>query len=254
MKNYTELETIIAENKPVKLTDSFSYSWSDFGRNAGSYIGFIVLAFLALLVLSFVPFASNILSPFLSLAFATFLYNERVNRSTEFGNFFKSFEKFGDVILTYLLTLVAYIVACLPLLIFGGIAFFKELIEAQTDPYNYNPVFSVGLVASAIVTIILCLIVATFTYFAPFFAYFYNVKPIEAIKLSISMGSKNFGHLIMLFLFSGFVGSIGVIACGVGLIVTLPVASLIIYYTFEGITELEKSNDPDFDFDRTATT
>jgi uncharacterized membrane protein len=251
MKNYTELETIIAENKPVKITDSFSYSWADFGRQAGSYIGISLLLFVALIVLSFIPLAANVLSPFIALGFAAFIYNERVNKNVEFGNFFNPFEKFGDVILTYLLTVVAYIIACLPLILFGGIALYREIMDARTNPYDFNPVFSTALIISALLTFVLVLIVAVFTYYATYFAYFYNVKPIEAIKLSISMGSKNFGHLIMVFLFSGFIGAIGVILCGIGLLVTIPLSHLIRYYTFEGITQLESTNEPDFDFDNT---
>lgn len=249
MKNYNELENILTEPQPVKLTDSFSYSWADFGRQAGSYLGITVLVFVALLVLSFIPFAANILSPFIALGIAAFVYNERVNKNVEFGNFFKPFEKFGDVILTYLLTVVAYIVACLPLILFGGIALYQQIMDARSNPYDFNPVFSTALIVSAFITFILVLIVAVFTYYATYFAYFYNVKPVEAIKLSISMGSKNFGHLLMMFLFSGFIGAIGVILCGIGLLVTIPLSHLMRYYTFEGLTKLESTNEPEFDFD-----
>jgi uncharacterized membrane protein len=60
---------------------------------------------------------------------------------------------------------------------------------------------------------------------------------------------KNFGHMIMLLLFSGFVGGIGVILCGIGLLVTIPIANLMVYYSFEGLTKLETNNEPEFDFD-----
>ena len=163
-----------------------------------------------------------------------------VNKNVEFGNFFRPFQKFGPVILTYLLTAVAYVVACVPLIIFGGIAFFNELLDARTDPTNFNPIFTTALLMSGLVTFVLVLLVATFTYYATYFAYFYDVKPMEAIKLSIKMGTKNFGHLIMLFLFSGFIAVIGVLLCGVGLLVTIPLSHLIKYYTFEGLTKLEK--------------
>jgi hypothetical protein len=251
MKQFAELDQIIQEQNQVKLTDSFSYSWNDFKRQAGPYLGFTVLAFLISFIIAFIPFGSLIVSPFIGLGYATFLYEERMNRNTEFGNFFKSFQKFGDVILTYLLTLVAYFIAAIPLMFLGGIAFFRELAKAQTNPMGFDPVFTTGLIAGILVTIVLFLIIAACTHFATYFAYFYDVKPIEAIKLSVRMGLRNFGHMILLFLFSGFVAAIGAILCGVGLLVTLPIASLIIYYTFEGITKLEKNNDPDFDFDNT---
>ena len=81
MKNFNELENILDENESVKLTDSFSYSWADFGRQAGAYIGVCVIVFVGLLVLSVFPLASNILSPFIALGFASFVYNERVNKN-----------------------------------------------------------------------------------------------------------------------------------------------------------------------------
>jgi hypothetical protein len=251
MKNFAELDATLNEQPSVKLTDSFSFSFNDFKRQAGSYLGFTLLVIVGSFVISFIPFGSLILSPFLTLGFATFLYFERVHHNIEFGNFFKSFEKFGNVFLTYLLTLVAYFIAILPLLFLGGIALFKEISNARYNPRGFDPVFGTGLIIGVLVTLFLFLLIGVCTKFATYYAYFHNVTPVEAIKLSYKLGMKNFGHMIMLVLFSGFVGAIGVILCGIGLLVTIPIANLIMYYSFEGLTKLENNDGPDFDFDTT---
>jgi hypothetical protein len=150
MRNFTELDAILTEQPSVKLTDSFSFSFNDFKRQAGSYLGFTFLIFVASIIISFIPFGSLIISPFLALGFATFLYFERVNHGVEFGNFFKSFDKFGNVILTYLLTLAAYFIAILPLLFLGGIALFKQISEARYNPRSFDPVLGTGLIAQSL--------------------------------------------------------------------------------------------------------
>ncbi len=250
MKYFDELETIINEHHPVKLTQSFSQAWQAFKRQPGPYIGYFLIVILVSIVLSFIPLASNILSPFITLGFAAFLYEEKNHKNASFNNFFKPFEKFGNVILTYLLTLVAFIVACSPLLIFGGAQFFQAILESQKNPGNFHFEMNSGLILASIATFILCLVTAVLLSYATFFAYFYSVKPMEAIKLSIQMGAKNFIHMILLFIFSVVVALGGVIALIIGIFIAVPLIYMIIYFTFAGITKLETDEEPQFDFER----
>jgi hypothetical protein len=250
MKQFAELEATINEHHQVKITESLSLAWQAFKRQPGLYIAYLFVVILASVVLSFIPLASTVISPFIVIGFSAFLYEENVHKDATFNNFFKPFQKFGNVFLTYLLTLVAYIVACSPLMLFGGMEFIQQLIEAQKHPYDFHPVFTSSLILGSVATVILCIITAVLLSYATFFAYFYSVKPMEAIKLSIQMGSKNFLHLIMLFIFSGFIAMIGVVAIIIGLLVTIPVAYLMMYFTFAGITKLETEDEPQFDFER----
>ncbi len=250
MRHFDEIESIINEHQPVKLTESFSHAWQAFKRQPGSYIGFFLVVILASMVLSFIPLASNLISPFITLGFAAFLYEEKVHKNATFNNFFKPFEKFGNVILTYLLTMVAFIVACSPLFLFGGTEFFQAILEAQKHPGSFHFEMTNGIIMASIATFILCMITAVLLSYATFFAYFYSVKPMEAIKLSIQMGSKNFIHIILLFIFSIFIAIGGVIALIIGIFVAVPIIYLMIYFTFAGITKLETEDEPQFDFEK----
>ncbi len=252
MKSYHELDSILEEKVEVRILESTSTSWADFSRQAGQYIGFIVIYIVASFILSVIPIlniASNVITPFMPLGLATFVYFERVNRSNDFGNFFMPFRKFVDIILTQLIIIALSVVAFLPVLFFGGIEFYRQFEEAGTDIRSFNPVLPPGLILSFILSFLLLLVVAVFTYFGTYFAYFYNLKPIEAIKLSIKMGQKHLLHFIMLFLFSGFISALGVLLCCVGLLATIPISSLIVYHSFASITKLEKKEEIDLDFD-----
>ncbi len=251
MSQFNELVNIIDQNNPVKLTNSFSTAWEDLKRHFGPYIGYALLSLvISFVVGSVVPFGGMVLSPFIALGYATFVYSERSAQNSEFNNFFLSFKKFGPVFLASLITIAGTLIATLPIIITGGAALIGVITSGGRDREALTALMAGGLIVSGIISVILLIIASILFSFATYFAYFYNVEPMEAVKLSVKLATKNFGHMLMLVLFAGFVSGIGAIACGIGLIVTIPLGALITYHSFEGIMNLEKGNEPDFDFEK----
>lgn len=120
------------------------------------------------------------------------------NRSAEVPDFFKSFDKFIPLlILNLLLSLVIFLGFLL--LIIPGIYFSVSYL------------------------------------FAHFFVWFYDVDPTEAVRLSRKMVSGNFTQILWLWLALAGINILGAMAFGVGLLITIPFSSCVIYATFDDI-------------------
>jgi len=120
------------------------------------------------------------------------------DRHVELPDFFKSFDKFTPLlILNLLIALVVFI--GLLLLIIPGIYFAVSYL------------------------------------FAHFFVWYYDVDPSEAIRLSRKTVSGNFGQILLLCLVLGGINLIGILAFGVGILLTLPFTYCVIYAAFDDI-------------------
>jgi len=120
------------------------------------------------------------------------------DRHVELPDFFKSFDKFTPLlILNLLITLVVFI--GFMLLIIPGIYFAVSYL------------------------------------FSHFFVWYYDVDPSEAIRLSRKTVSGNFGQILLLCLVLGGINLIGILAFGVGILLTLPFTYCVIYAAFDDI-------------------
>jgi len=120
------------------------------------------------------------------------------NLSAEVPDFFKSFDKFIPLlILNLLLSLVIFLGFLL--LIIPGIYFSVSYL------------------------------------FAHFFVWFYDVDPTEAVRLSRKTVSGNFTQVLWLWLALAGINILGAMAFGVGLLITIPFSSCVIYAAFDDI-------------------
>ncbi|MEA3462940.1 MAG: hypothetical protein U9R49_13720 [Bacteroidota bacterium] len=120
------------------------------------------------------------------------------NRQIDISDFFRGFDRAGRMILLSLLVF---------LLVFLG---FVMLIV----PGIY---FSVSYV------------------FSPLFVWFYDKDPSEAIRLSRRMVSGNFRQIFLLLLILGGINLLGLMALGVGILLTMPFSYCVVYAAFDDI-------------------
>ena len=82
-------------------------------------------------------------------------------------------------------------------------------------------------------------LIAVFTFFALFtiaFATDRGLAPIDALKASFSTVRAHIGETLLSFLVQGLLVAVGFIACGVGILVTGPIALLIQVYTYRRLS------------------
>lgn len=125
------------------------------------------------------------------------------NKTIEFSDFFTSIDKFVPLLLLNLL---------ISLLVFLGI----------------------------LLLILPGIYLAVSYLFAHFFVWFYDVEPLEALRLSRKTVAGNFGHILLLSLVLGGINLLGIMAFGVGILISLPFSYCVIYATFDDIIGIPK--------------
>ena len=75
-----------------------------------------------------------------------------------------------------------------------------------------------------------------FTLFATVIIVDRNTPPIDAIKASFEITKNNFVPVILALLVIYAILFVGALACGIGLIVAMPVAALFLVYTYRKLT------------------
>ncbi|MEN8203342.1 MAG: hypothetical protein ABFS28_12160 [Bacteroidota bacterium] len=158
---------------------------------------FIIYSVIAVIVLSN-PLSGILLGGPVVAGYYIVAHRINYNRSIELSDFFRSFDRFIPLLLVNLL--ISLLVSLgLMLLLIPGIYF-----------------------------AISCL-------FAHFFVWFYNVEPSEALRLSRKTVSGNFGQIFLLSLVLGGINVLGILAFGVGILLSLPFTYCVIYATFDDI-------------------
>jgi uncharacterized membrane protein len=78
--------------------------------------------------------------------------------------------------------------------------------------------------------------VAFLTSYTLFFVIDQNLAPVDAIKASFELTTKNLGNTVVWYIVGGLVAVAGAIACGVGLLVTVPLVIIGTAYTYKTLT------------------
>jgi len=71
--------------------------------------------------------------------------------------------------------------------------------------------------------------------FSHLFIWFYDKDPSEAIRLSRKIVSGNFGQILLLFLILAGINLLGLLALGLGILLTMPFSFCVVYAAFEDI-------------------
>lgn len=71
--------------------------------------------------------------------------------------------------------------------------------------------------------------------FSHLFVWFYDRSPSEAIRLSRLAVSGNFGQVLLLFLILAGINLLGILALGVGILLTMPFSFCVVYAAFDDI-------------------
>jgi len=71
--------------------------------------------------------------------------------------------------------------------------------------------------------------------FSHLFVWFYDKDPSEAIRLSRLTVSGNFGQILLLFLILAGINLLGIMALGIGILLTMPFSFCVVYAAFDDI-------------------
>jgi len=205
-----------------------------FKRKAGIWILITILLGVIFIGLSLIPvvgaLATWVLSPVFAGGIMLGCHALAQQGDLEVGHLFAGFRKCtGDLVVIGLLSIVAWIIVIIPVILALGVgAFFAT---AQGDPQALAAI-GPGVAIAWLLAIGLAVPVYMALWFAPALVVFREMRPIEALKQSF----RGCLHNIVPFLVYGVVvlvlSIVAVIPLGLGLLVLLPVIMASVYVAF----------------------
>lgn len=203
----------------LEVGTAIAYGWKKFTENVGPFIILVLAVFVAIVVLNIIQ---SILTP----------------NSTGFLALIWTFA------LSVIVMIISFIIQAgvyrAGLGVTKGI---KPEVAMLTQTDNIGPyvltVIVVGL--GAFVGFVLCIIPGIiwliFTAYAPILALDKGMGPGDAITTSINWVKDNFGQVFLILLVSWLVYIAGAILCGVGLLVSIPVALVAMIYSYRALNQ-----------------
>jgi len=120
------------------------------------------------------------------------------------------------------------------------------------DKGNFGKVFMLGIIQALIVAVTQFLFLIPYIYaFVPL-AYFSiilannpNLSEMEIVKASFSLGNKKWLITFGTMFVTGILGMLGVLACGIGLLFTISIGYLPVFYIYKGAVGFDDRNEID---------
>jgi uncharacterized membrane protein len=243
------IDTIIPNGRSVSAGQGVSWigtGWQYFTAAPLIWIVNIVILFVILIVLAFIPFlgniATNILFPIFGAGLIACAHAAHRGESVEVGHLFEGFKKnTGNLAILGLLYLVCTIaifivIAILMALTLGVSGVFGALTGGNdAELARLFAAAGIGMVLIILVALALSIPVAMAFWFAPALVLLHDQKPFEAI------GNSFFGCLknILPFLLWGIIMMVlfivGAIPLGLGLLVVVPLVYTSTYAAYRDI-------------------
>jgi len=225
-----------------RATAWYGYGFDQFKANAGVWIGMVVVLFLIMMVLNFVPvlgsLASNLLMPVFFGGLMLACQASREGRPVTFDFLFAGFkDKFGPLALLglfwmiaiLLITVVAGIFAAL---LFGGAMAAGALTGGASAMMGLGVTAILGIILLAmIISIPLTMAIL----FAPALVVLHNIAPVDALMTSLKACLKNWVAFLVFFVLYIVFAIIATIPLGLGWLVLGPVLIGAMYAAYRDI-------------------
>lgn len=246
-QNSNRLDAVINDGYHFQLSQYISKGFNIFGKNAGMFIGYLVVYFIISMGLSIIPLLGQLASFMISAALLAGFYivADKTERGeyAQFSNFFDGFNSWLPLFLNTLLSLVIFLGIFIPFIAYAYFRFdgFTGLTEGYRPDFN-----AVDFLAIAVLFIVMILVGISFIY-APFFIIFDKMDAWEALMASRKVVAKNMlPHFLFLILW-GLIICVSIIPLGLGLLVTLPAFYCSVYAAWADITDFNKEPNADDD-------
>jgi len=209
-------------NEAWSVGSALGYGWTKFSQNVGSILLLTLVVFVGSLVAGVVANVIQLMAP--------------DDESLLVGQLFAGIS-----------TLISFLVQ----IVLGAIVVRAGLDLTEGRPLEigwiwsripFGPVIVLGVLESIIigVGVVLCflpgLIAAFFMAYASYFLLDRNLSPVDALKASVSFVSKNLGSAFVWSIVAFIVTILGICLCVVGLLATIPIATIGTAFTYKKLT------------------
>ena len=226
--------------QPYSVGEAFSWAWNKFTKNAGPLIIATLVYGLILIVLQvIVNLVQAAVSPGVS------------DYSSSGSGFSYSWSTTSMGLGGILISIVGWFVSLIvgAAIQSGYISGVLDIANGQQvsvgsffRPRNIGQVIIAGLIVGVITTIgfVLCIIPGVIASILLVFTVVAlldrNLSPVDAVKTSFDLSKANFGNVFVTWLAMVATAVVGALLCGIGLIVAVPVAALILVYAWRRLS------------------
>ena len=243
--NYNRIQELIDQGYNFDISRYISESFDIVKKELGLFIGYTAVVGLIFVVAAFIPFIGSLAVQFLAPTFLAgyLIVAHKMNRNeeVEFGDFFKGFDYFGQLLLQVLIVMGISLVLFIPLgfflFLFGGF-----------EVHNFDRMSAAGfiiLILLSIIIFILFVYISVSYLFAPAFIVFGDLQPWDAMEASRKIVGQNFFPVFGFTLVLGLLVLAGYVLCCVGLLFTLPAYQVAVYCAFKDIMDFDNPEQQD---------
>ncbi len=244
--NFKEkIDDLIANGYDFRFGEYISQGFNIFGKYVGGFIGFIIIYIVITSFLGVIPLLGQLISmvvaPPLIMGIYIVAHKIQNEEKPEFGDFFKGFDHFGQLVMTNLVMYLLILLACIP---FMAAVFSSGIMQAvmSEDPAEILDASSNFPVWS--VVLLLPVFYLTFAYaWSNMFVVFFNVDFWTALEASRKVVTKKWLIIFLFLVVTTFIAMLGVVGFVIGIIVTVPVAMIAIYVAFADVTDLNREQE-----------
>jgi uncharacterized membrane protein len=207
------------------LGKTINDAWAACTRDLGLTVGVTIVGLIVYVVASFTVIGLFVIVPVLAWGGVKWLLNMQDGRP-DFNDIFSGFKEYGAALGGMLMLMLLFVLPLVP-----GYAFAIGGAVAESVP----PI----VVGYLMIFVVMALVLVRF-YFAPFFLVDQRMSAIDAMKASWEVTSEQKLNTFLLILVSGLIGSLGTMACFVGMLLTVPMQYVMIasaYRQLVGSTE-----------------
>ncbi|WP_407482365.1 hypothetical protein [Elizabethkingia meningoseptica] len=222
MENLSQPTYVINPNYKLNIGNAFSGGLELFKKDVGS----MLINYLMTIVISMIPFCSL-------LGIGNFYKScRKIERGekTEAGDIFN----FDDIV-PYLIFAFVMVFAVIAMVVPVEIMVLFSAVFAERNN-GIEPVFVVVIIIAVLLLLAMLMVVSSVMYYYVAVVALFGVKEFsKALKISWTLFKKNALSSIMLAIVVSLVGSLGVLLCGVGMFLSMPLAFCIRYVATKNI-------------------
>lgn len=234
------LEEIDARGYHFDFGKYFETGWKAIKDDIGQYILYTLVLFLILFVSLFTLIGALLIALPLFSGFILYGRKALLNEERTFNDFFGGFKFFGPLLGYVGLILLFAIALAVPAFLIVGVN--VATFENLDNPDIAGPAMAGAYILYQVFITLLQIVLSALLLFVIPLIVIGQLGAIDAIRWSFRLVRKNFWWILLYAFVIGIIQQVGVFACGLGILFTIPLSQCLVLGAYAEIVGLNPKN------------